>query len=148
YLATLLAQFGEQQRALAAYNEGPGRLSDGKRATPEAYATKILWFADRYRAIAVPGEDLAPGIARVKLALASIEKDIHGKPAVALAHARKAKRSSAKEERVDLNDVTFSDLLVLDPAMTPRTARAIVEYRETKGGFRVVEELDPLVVDK
>lgn len=151
YLAEMQRRFGSVDRALAAYNEGPNRLARqiARNLEPEDYATKILWFAERYRAIAARGDDLAPGIARVTLALNQIERDIDYKPSMALASAKRAKRSGALASRtIDLNRVTFSDLLVLDPDMTPKAARTIVDWRAVNGGFHSVKELGTLGLGK
>lgn len=143
YLAQLLARFdGDLPRALIAYNEGP----NGSART-EDYATKILWFADRYHAIVAGSDSLTPGIARVALSLDQIERDIDGKPSVALARAHRARRMAASSRRADLNRITFSDLLLLDPQMTPRAARTIVDFRATSGGFHSLDDLDLLGLD-
>ena len=151
YLAEMRERFdGSIEKALTAYNEGPNRLDRqlARNYEPDSYATKILWFADRYRAIAEAGDDLAPGIARVALALNQIERDIDYKPAVALARAKRgAKAGAIASRRFDLNRVTFSDLLVLDAKMTPRAAKTIVDWRAAKGGFRSASELEVLGLD-
>ncbi len=43
--------------------------------------------------------------------------------------------------KIDLNRATFPELLLL-PEMTPRAAKAIVDYRDRKNGFRSIDELD------
>ena len=151
YLAEMREHFsGSIEKALTAYNEGPNRLDRQlkRKHQPDEYATKILWFADRYSAIAESGDDLAPGIARVTLALNQIERDIDYKPAVALARAKRgAKAGAIASRRFDLNRVTFSDLLVLDSKMTPRAAKTIVDWRAVKGGFHSADELTSLGLD-
>lgn len=47
---------------------------------------------------------------------------------------------AAPAKKLDLNKATFAELLLL-PEMSPRTAKAIVDYRETKKGFKSVDEL-------
>lgn len=48
--------------------------------------------------------------------------------------------AAASGKKLDLNKATFSELLLL-PEMTPRTAKAIVDYRERNHGFKTVDEL-------
>lgn len=97
YLAYLEKKFGTVHNALSAYNLGPTRLRRQLAAgqQPADYADKIKFFAARYRALAVPGDDLAPGIANVTIGLASLEKEIKGKPSVALALFRKQQQEKA-----------------------------------------------------
>lgn len=97
YVAYLEKKFGTIHHALSAYNLGPTRLRRQLKAgqKPADYADKILFFANRYRALAVPGDDLAPGIANVTLGLALLEKEIKGKPSVALALYRKQQAQKA-----------------------------------------------------
>lgn len=147
YLAELRKRFGSMELALAAYNLGPTRL-EKRLSTPESarkltndYASKILWFAERYRATAIPGHDVAPGIAKVTLAVAKIERTVGGKPkaAVALARAERKKKGGSK---VELNSASFSDLLAAMPELSPKAAKSIIEWREKNGGFRAIEDLD------
>lgn len=46
----------------------------------------------------------------------------------------------ASGRKLDLNKATFAELLLL-PEMTPRTAKAILDYREKNGGFKSIDEL-------
>lgn len=157
YLAELAKRFGSVERALVAYNEGPTRLARQLRRhprgaadadhDPNAYATKIVWFAERYHAIVANADSIAPGIARVRLALDQVEEDIDGRPAVALAHARRARAAEKHARRIDLNRVTFADLLTIDDGMTPGAARAIVDWRAANGGYQSLGELDEIGID-
>ena len=45
-----------------------------------------------------------------------------------------------EQEKIDLNEVTLKGLLKV-PGMTKRIARRIIAYRESKGGFKSVDEL-------
>lgn len=147
YLVELKRRFGSMELGLAAYNLGPTRL-ERRLSTPESarklqndYGAKILWFAERYRATAVPGRDLAPGIAQVTVDIAKIESVVGGKPRVAVALAR-AERKKKSPTRVDLNSASFSELLAAVPELTPKAAKALVEWREKHGGFQAIEDLD------
>ena len=97
YVAQLEKKFGTIHNALSAYNLGPTRLRRQLAAgeAPADYADKIKFFAARYRALAVEGDDLAPGIANVTLGLAALEKEIDGKPSTALALVRKQQADKA-----------------------------------------------------
>ena len=48
--------------------------------------------------------------------------------------------SASSGKKLDLNKASFPELLLL-PEMTPKTAKAIVDYRERNRGFKSVDEL-------
>lgn len=144
YLAQLQTQFGTLDRALAAYNMGPSRLQEllDRGKLPADYATKILWFAERYRAIATQDGDVMPGLARVAVDLASLEVTIDGKPSRALARAKAGSRDPYKAKLVELNGATTADLLLIVPGMTHKAADRIVGFRMAHGRFSSMEDLD------
>ncbi len=148
YLAELRDRFGSMELALAAYNLGPTRLEQ-RIATPESarklsndYGQKILWFASRYRAAAIPGHDIAPGIAKVTVAVAAIEHEVGGKPRTAVALAKAARKKKSTPQRIDVNSASFSELLAALPELTPKAAKALVQWREKHGGFRAIEDVE------
>lgn len=73
-----------------------------------------------------------------KLTMISAAEYLEAAPAAAPAPPPAAPAASGK--KLDLNKATFSELLLL-PEMTPRTAKAIVDYRERNRGFKTVDEL-------
>ena len=80
------------------------------------------------------------------LALDKIERQIDGKPAVALARFRNSKTVAGEMRSFNLNQVTFTDLLLVDPEMSARNARTILDWRAANGGVHSVEELDGLAL--
>lgn len=77
-----------------------------------------------------------PGI--TKLTMISAAEHLEAGPAAAPAPVPVAPAASAR--KLDLNKATFAELLLL-PEMTPRTAKAILDYREKKGAFQSIDEL-------
>lgn len=75
-----------------------------------------------------------------KLTMISAAEHLEVGPPLSAVSAPPAPAPAASGKKLDLNKATFAELLLL-PEMTPRTAKAIVDYRETRKGFKSVDEL-------
>ena len=73
-----------------------------------------------------------PGITKITMISAAEHLDA-GPPAP-------PPRPAPSARKLDLNKASFPELLLL-PEMTPRTAKAIVDFRERNRGFKSVDEL-------
>ena len=145
YLGQLETRYGNLEDALIAYSMGPTKLNKlrraGKSATRE-YAITVGWFAKHYREAARMG-DLEPGLSRMRVELAQMERGIQGRPAVAYAKAT-GKPIPAKRKTnvaVELNRADYAQLLAAHDRMTPAVAKAILAFRRSHGAFRSVDAI-------